>query len=112
MVALPIPVSETPAALVVVNVFTPKPGMLDDFIAAQSAGLRRLSGRIPGLRGGRFYRADDGSRAVLVSAFDSETQYGAWTASAEFAEHRARLVPFIERAEAVRYGQVYSAGKL
>ena len=44
MVALPIPVSEAPAALVVVNVFTPKPGMLNDFIATQSAGLRRLSG--------------------------------------------------------------------
>jgi heme-degrading monooxygenase HmoA len=100
------------APLVVVNVFTPKPGKLEDFIAAQAAGLTRLRGRIPGLRGGRLYRAEDGSRALLVSAFDSQAKLDEWLASAAFAEHRANLTPFVERSEAMRYRMVYEAGSL
>ena len=104
--------ASTDTPLVVVNVFTPKPGKLEDFLAAQSAGLGRLRGKIPGLRGGRLYRAEDGSRALLVSAFDSQAQLEQWLASAEFAAHRANLVPFVERSEATRYALVYEAGNL
>jgi len=100
------------ASLIVVNVFTPKSGKLEDFLAAQNAGLSRLRGKIPGLRGGRLYRAEDGSRALLVSAFDTQAQLERWLASAEFAEHRANVTPFVERTEATRFRLVYEAGSL
>lgn len=102
--------TETP--LVVVNVFTPKPGRMDAFVEAQAGGLRRLAGRIPGLRGGRLYRAADGSRAILLSVFESEAQLSQWIGSGEFAAHRERILPFIDKSEAGRYELVYESGSV
>ena len=102
----------TEAPLVAINVFTPKPGQLDAFIEAQAGGLRRMAGRIPGLRGGRLYRAADGSRAILLSVFESQAAFNQWIGSPEFAEHRDRITPFIEKAEPGRYELVYESGSV
>jgi heme-degrading monooxygenase HmoA len=100
------------APLVVINVFTPKPGQLDAFVEAQAGGLRRMAGHIPGLRGGRLYRAADGSRAILVSVFESEAQLSQWLGSPDFAAHRERITPLIEKSEAGRYELVYESGSI
>jgi hypothetical protein len=39
------------------NVFTPKPGKLDEFLELQASGLPVLRQGFPGSRGGSLYRA-------------------------------------------------------
>jgi heme-degrading monooxygenase HmoA len=102
----------TAAPWIAINVFTPKPGQMDAFIEAQLGGLRRFGGRIPGLRGGRLYRAADGSRATLVSVFEDEAAFRQWIGSAEFAEHRDRIAPLLEKSEPARYELVYESGSI
>ena len=81
-----------------INIFTPKPGRLDDFLAAQLDGLPRL-GDIRGLTQSRTFRAEDGSRAILVSGFDSLEAFRDFQNGAAFQAERARLTPLLERAE-------------
>jgi heme-degrading monooxygenase HmoA len=100
------------SAVVVVNVFTPKPGKLGEFIESQGGFLRRMAGSIPGLRGGRLYRAADGSRALLFSVFESEAKLSQWMTSAEFAGHRERIAPLLEKSEPGRFELVYEAGSV
>lgn len=98
--------------IVVVNTFTPKPGALDEFIALQTAALPGLSADLPGFRGSRLYRAEDGSKAVLVSVFDTAEAFRRFQQSEAFAAHRARILPFLERTEPGRYEIVYEAGRI
>lgn len=99
-------------AVVVINVFTPKPGRMEAFVAAQTEALQTtLRDRIPGWRGTRMYRALDDSAAALVSTFASVEEYRAWMASDLFARHRETIAPLIERAGPQLYRQVYAAGE-
>ncbi|CAN7634067.1 antibiotic biosynthesis monooxygenase family protein [Aminobacter sp. LjRoot7] len=54
-----------------VNIFTLKPGKLDEFIALQKINLDRSVGNVPGWRGSRLHRAIDGDTAIMISTFDS-----------------------------------------
>ena len=81
-----------------ISIFTPKPGRLDDFLAAQLAGLPRL-GAIRGLNQSRTFRAENGSRAVLMSGFDSLEAFRDFQNGAPFQAERARLLPLLEKAE-------------
>jgi heme-degrading monooxygenase HmoA len=96
-------------AVVVINVFTIKPNALDDFLSVQSAALPGLRA-VSGARGTRLYRAEDGGKAVMVSVFDSPEDFKRFSESAEFAAHRAKILPYLERAEPSRYRLVYQAG--
>lgn len=53
--------------VLLVNLFTPKPGMADDFIAAQTAEYVRLQGLVVGWIGNRLGRAVDGSGQLVMS---------------------------------------------
>jgi|ERR1700722_14592084 len=97
-------------SVVVINVFTPKPDALDDFLAVQIAALPGLRAGATGARVSRLLRADDGSKAVMVSVFDTPEDFKRFTESTEFAAHRAKILPFLERAEPGRYQLVYQAG--
>jgi hypothetical protein len=58
--------------VLLVNLFTPKPGMADAFIAAQTGEYVRLKGQVKGWIGNRLGRAVDGSgQLVNVALFDS-----------------------------------------
>jgi hypothetical protein len=46
----------------------------------------------------------------MVSEFDTPEDFKRFTESAEFAAHRAKILPFLERAEPSRYQLVYQAG--
>ena len=98
-----------PGSTVVINVFTPKPNALDDFLAVQIAALPALRAAA-GARGTRLLRAEDGSKAVMVSVFDTPEDFQQFSQSAEFAAHRAKILPLLERAEPGRYQLVYQAG--
>jgi heme-degrading monooxygenase HmoA len=98
--------------VVVINVFTPKPDALDDFLAVQIAALPSLRAGVAGARGSRLFRAADSSKAVMVSVFDTPEDFERFTESAEFAAHRTKILPFIERADPGRYELVYQAGEV
>jgi heme-degrading monooxygenase HmoA len=93
-----------------INVFTPKAGKLDEFLNIQVDGLPILRKGFPASRGGRLYRSEDGSKAVLLSVFDSAEAAHQFSTSDAFVAHRAKLSPLLERSEPTRYELVYEAG--
>ena len=103
--------TEVREAVIVINVFTPKPGQMDAFIQTQAEGLAQLRNRIPGWRGTRLYRALDERTVAAVSTFASADEYHAWMASALFDEHRKKVAPLIERAGPQLYRLVHEAGE-
>jgi heme-degrading monooxygenase HmoA len=99
--------------VLLVNLFTPKPGMLDDFIAAQTGEYTRLEGQIKGWIGNRLGRTVDGSgQLVNVALFDSIENYNAWRDSKLFADHLDIIRPFVEKSAPGMYELLYSAGEL
>jgi heme-degrading monooxygenase HmoA len=98
--------------VVVVNVFTPKPGALDEFLALQIAALPGLRAGATGSRGSRLFRAEDNGKAVMVSVFDTAEDFKRFAESAPFAAHRQKMLPLLERSEASRYQLIYQAGEV
>ncbi len=108
-----LPDAET-SPVVLINVFTPKPGKLDAFIEVQAAELHRLSAHagIQGWRGGRLHRAVDGKTAVMITVFETIDDHKRWVATSAFAEHLDRVRPLIERAEPGYYELIAEAGRI
>jgi heme-degrading monooxygenase HmoA len=97
--------------VMLINLFTPKPGLADKFVEVQSAEYVRLSGQVEGYIGNRLGKAVDGSgQLVNVALFDSLANYNAWRASKLFADHMEIIQPLIERAAPGMYSIAYSAG--
>lgn len=96
-------------AVVLVNVFTPKPGRTDDFIRAQTAEYLRLTGQVEGALGNRLLRALDGERVVNIAYFASVALYDAWRESALFADHLDRIRDLVERVDPALYSSVYES---
>jgi heme-degrading monooxygenase HmoA len=59
-----------------------------------------------------LYRAEDGSKAVLLSTFDNAEEFQRFIASDAFAAHRAKLTPLLDRSEPTRYELVYERGEV
>lgn len=78
-----------------INVFTPKPGMMETFIQTQLAGLPSL-GDIPGSKGSRLYRAQDDKAAILIAFFESKEAHARFSESPAFLQHRQNLLPLLE----------------
>ena len=99
--------------VMLVNLFTPKPGMVDDFIAAQTGEYVRLNGQVEGWIGNRLGRAVDGSgQLVNVALFNSMENYNAWRESKLFADHLDIIRPYVEKSAPGMYELLYSAGDL
>lgn len=96
-------------AVVLVNVFTPKPGQTDDFIAAQTAEYLRLKGQVEGALGNRLLRALDGARVVNIAYFASVALYDAWIASELFADHLERIRDLVAKVEPELFSPVYES---
>ena len=94
-------------SITVINVFTAKPGRLDELVELQKAALPLFRGKVPGLQTSRFYRSLDDGKAVLVSVFDTREHFESFRQSELFAAHRARLAPLLEGANPGIYEQVY-----
>ena len=95
--------------VVIINRFTPKPGMADLLIAAHASGIGAI-GPVAGLLGGRLFRAEDGDHVILVSRFDGVASYERWMRSPEFAAHRARLSAFLDDADPALYEPAWEMG--
>jgi heme-degrading monooxygenase HmoA len=65
-------------------------------------GVPRL-GKIRGLTESRLFGAEDGSRAIIMSAFENADAYREFQNSATFQKERARLLPLIEGTQAGFY---------
>ncbi len=97
-------------SVMLVNLFTPKPGMERAFIEAQSAEYVRLKGKVEGWIGNRLGRAIDGNgQLVNVAVFDGIASYNAWRESTLFAEHLGIIRPFIENSAPGIYEILYEA---
>jgi heme-degrading monooxygenase HmoA len=92
--------------LVHINILTPKPGRLDDFISSQLEGRPSLA-QIRGLSTSRLYRAEDGSRAIVVAGFDCVEAYEEFQKNPAFQAERARLKPLLEGVQAAFYRLIY-----
>ncbi len=100
----------TTGVVMLVNTFTPKPGMEQAFIEAQTGEYIRLKGRVPGWLGNRLGRAvDHNGPLVNVALFATMSQYNAWRASDLFLEHVDVIKPYVERAAPALYEVIYSA---
>ena len=104
--------SSVSGPVLLVNLFTARPGMEADFIAAQTGEYVRLKGLVEGWIGNRLGRAVDGSGLVNIALFDSMANYNAWRASRLFADHLEIIKPFVEKSAPGMYELLYSAGDL
>jgi heme-degrading monooxygenase HmoA len=104
---------EAEGPLVLVNVFVPKAGRLDDFLALQRREIARLApeARRHGWRGNRTHRALDGGSAIVVTRFDSAERQRSWARTAAFAAHLAAIAPLVESVTSTRCRLVDAAGE-
>ena len=102
----------TDGSVVVINRFTAAEGRLERFLEVQCAGLPLLAAQVPGLRGSRLYRGEDGATAVLVSVFESESARRDFQTSEAFARHRERLRPLLQEAAPGAYREVHAFGTM
>ena len=89
--------------VVLINIFTVKPGRMDEFEALQKANLERSRGNVPGWRGSRLHRALDGNTAIMVSTFDSIADHKRLHETARISEHVDNVRQLIEKAEPAYY---------
>lgn len=100
----------TSGHVMLVNIFTPKLGQVDSFIAAQTAEYKRLE--VDGWIGNRLGRAVDGTKLVNVAVFESLAKYNAWRESDQFVDHLEVIKPFVEQAAPGMYEIIYSSGRM
>lgn len=97
--------------LLLVTTFYPKPGRFDEFVAVQVEGLgRMLKNGAPGWKGNRLLTSVNGQAVVMVSHFESAEAQEEFTRRADFAEHRARISPLLERVESGQCELAFEAG--
>jgi heme-degrading monooxygenase HmoA len=93
-----------------INTLAVKPGRIDEFISVQEQFATAMADRQPGLVGGRMYRNLEGSRAVLVSQFESSAAQLATTGSAEFKAHLAKIREMVDSSNPDSYEVAYTYG--
>lgn len=98
-----------PSQLAHINVFTPKPGLMDEFMAVQLRGLPGLAD-VAGSRGSWLFRACDDRDAVLVALFDDEAAHRRFMQTPQFQQHRERLLPLLQSTGPAYYTLAYVAG--
>jgi len=89
-----------------VNLVTPVPGNLEEFIALQLRGLPRF-GTIPGWQGTTLYRARNGRSAVILSLWDDEAAHGRFVTTDAFLAHREKLRSIVAHSAGSFYDLVY-----
>ncbi|WP_062050413.1 putative quinol monooxygenase [Bacillus sp. JCM 19034] len=96
-------------SVVWMNVFTIKPGKLDEFIAIQSEELQAFArnGKVLGWLGSRLYRSVDDNKATMMSVFESVEAHKSWNEKADFSEHIKKIGHLIENTE----GGYYTVGE-
>jgi quinol monooxygenase YgiN len=92
----------------VIGTFGIKPGCIDEFISLQREFA--TSRCLDGLLGGRMYRNRAGTKAVLVSQFESAQAQQAIAGSAELQAHIGTLREMVESSSPDVYEVAYTYG--
>jgi heme-degrading monooxygenase HmoA len=101
---------QTPGQVMLVNLFTPQPGMADAFVKTQSAEYVRLAGKVDGFVANRLGRAIDCSdRIVNVAIFENIEAYAAWRDSQLFRDHMDIIRPLVQSSAPGMYTVVYDS---
>lgn len=93
-----------------ISIIRIKPGLFDAFMALQTAHLERIRGAVPGVRGGRLFKAAARDAVVFVSAFESAEAAARFRQDPRFQEHLARVGGMIESNEALPVTLAYEIG--
>jgi quinol monooxygenase YgiN len=95
----------------VVNRFVIKQGKMQEFIETQRSFGASLTECPQGLLGGRMYRGLDGTTAILVSQFESQSAQQQILQSQALKEHIAKLQDLVESATPLIYEEAYTTGQ-
>jgi quinol monooxygenase YgiN len=90
--------------IVWVNVFTAKPGKLDELVAIQSEELLNFKSKgVPGWISSRWHRSVDNNKAIMVTTWENIEFHKSWLEKAGFAEHLNKIQHLIEGTEGGHY---------
>ncbi|MFC7391624.1 putative quinol monooxygenase [Scopulibacillus cellulosilyticus] len=93
-------------SIVWINVFTAKPGKLDELVAIQAEELYRFkrgSQSVPGWISSRWYRSTDNNKAIMVTTYESIDFHKSWLEKSDFTEHFNKIKHLIEGVDGGYY---------
>jgi heme-degrading monooxygenase HmoA len=99
------------AMITLINTLLVKPEQMDEFIRLQKNFALAGTARMSGLLGGRMYRSLKGSRAVLISQFESAEAQAAVFGATEFQAHLAKMREMVESSSPESYAEAYTYGQ-
>jgi hypothetical protein len=88
--------------VVLVNVFTPKEGMAEEFARAQVADFERLGSRLDGAYQNRLYLSLNNAnrpRVINIAHFENLDVFYRTTDSPDFREHLEKIAPLLDDRE-------------
>ncbi|SDJ14802.1 antibiotic biosynthesis monooxygenase family protein [Alteribacillus bidgolensis] len=90
--------------IVWINVFTAKPGKLDELVAIQSEELLNFKNKsVPGWISSRWHRSVDNNKAIMVTTWESIESHKSWLERSRFTEHLNKIQHLIEGTEGGYY---------
>lgn len=96
-----------------INVFTAKPGKLDELVAIQAEELLNFKSKgVPGWISSRWHRSVDHNKAIMVTTFENIEFHKSWLEKNDFSEHLNKIKHLIEGAEGGYYTLVESIENL
>ncbi|KAB2328756.1 hypothetical protein F7731_24330 [Cytobacillus depressus] len=94
-------------SIVWINVFTAKPGKLDELVATQAEELHNFKREgiqgVPGWISSRWHRSVDNNKAIMVTTFESIDFHKSWLEKSDFMEHFNKIKHLIEGVEGGYY---------
>ncbi|MBO1580601.1 antibiotic biosynthesis monooxygenase [Bacillus sp. XF8] len=91
-------------AIVWINVFTAKPGKLDELVAIQAEELLNFKRKgIPGWISSRWHRSVDNNKAIMMTTFESIEYHKDWLEKNDFSKHLNKIEYLIEGVEGGYY---------
>jgi quinol monooxygenase YgiN len=98
------------APVTLINTFSIKPGKIEEFVNAQQNFAVELKKAPCGLVGGRLYRSTDGTSAVLISQFESQSAVESIRQREDFKQHVQRMSALVNSANPVPFEEAYTTG--
>ncbi|MBS7528929.1 hypothetical protein IC619_000285 [Hazenella sp. IB182353] len=100
---------ETNHSVMWINVFTAKPGKLDELVNIQAEELLNFKDNgVPGWMSSRWHRSVEGNKAIMITTFEHIDFHKSWLEKTDFSEHLNKVTHLIERAEGGYYTLVAS----
>ncbi|MCS1351499.1 antibiotic biosynthesis monooxygenase [Mechercharimyces sp. CAU 1602] len=96
-------------SIVWINIFTAKPGKLDELVDIQAEELLNFKDSdVPGWISSRWHRSVDNNKAIMLTTFENAEFHKSWLEKTDFSEHLNKIQHLIEEAEGGYYTLVTS----